>query len=152
MPELGFEYDSSYPDTDPFEPQAGGCCSLLPYFNQETVELPITLPQDHTLYAILEQADETLWREKTEYIKGQNGMALIITHPDYLIEARVLESYKQFLAAFKEDPDVWHALPRDVNAWWRRRAASSLVETDDGWRITGPGKEEASIQFAGPLP
>ena len=150
MPELGFEYDSSYPDTDPFEPQAGGCCSLLPYFNQETVELPITLPQDHTLYAILEQADETLWLEKTEYIKGENGMALIITHPDYLIEARVLESYKQFLTAFREDPNVWHALPRDVNAWWRRRAASSLVETDSGWRIIGPGKEEASIQFAGP--
>src|SRR5206468_56780 len=33
MPELGFDYDSSYPDTDPYEPQPGGCCSWLPYFN-----------------------------------------------------------------------------------------------------------------------
>ena len=31
MPRLGFEYDSSYPDTDPFEPQGGGCCSWLPF-------------------------------------------------------------------------------------------------------------------------
>ena len=28
--ELGFAYDSSYPDTDPYEPTPGGCCSYLP--------------------------------------------------------------------------------------------------------------------------
>jgi hypothetical protein len=52
MASLPFEYDSSYPDTDPFEPQPGGCCSWLPYFNGPLVELPITLPQDHTLFVI----------------------------------------------------------------------------------------------------
>ena len=30
---LPFDYDSSYPDTDPFEPQGGGCCSWLPFMN-----------------------------------------------------------------------------------------------------------------------
>ena len=45
MPLLGFDYDSSSPDTDPFEPQSGGCCSLLPFHNGELVELPITLPK-----------------------------------------------------------------------------------------------------------
>ena len=53
MPLLGFDYDSSYPDTDPYEPQPGGCCSWLPYFNDGLVELPITLPQDYTLFTIL---------------------------------------------------------------------------------------------------
>ena len=53
MPLIGFDYDSSYPDTDPYEPQPGGCCSWLPYFNQDLVELPITLPQDYTLFTIL---------------------------------------------------------------------------------------------------
>ena len=43
MHRLGFGYDTSYSDTDPYEPQAGGCCSFLPYFNQDMVELPITL-------------------------------------------------------------------------------------------------------------
>ena len=51
MPRLGFEYDSSYTDTDPYEPQPGGCCSYLPYFNESLVELPITLPQDHTVFS-----------------------------------------------------------------------------------------------------
>ena len=53
MPRLGFDYDSSSTDTDPYEPQPGGCCSFLPFFNDGLVELPITLPQDHTLFTIL---------------------------------------------------------------------------------------------------
>lgn len=152
MPSLGFDYDSSYPDTDPFEPQGGGCCSLLPFFNQETVELPITLPQDHTLFTILQEPDETLWLEKARHIRDKNGMALMITHPDYLVEPRVLQSYTAFLGAFADDTDVWRALPRDVNEWWRRRSASSLVESGDGWRVTGPAKDEARVEFTGPSP
>ena len=50
MPLLGFDYDSSSTDTDPHEPQPGGCCTYLPFFIGDLVELPITLPQDHTLF------------------------------------------------------------------------------------------------------
>ena len=53
MPELGCLYDSSFPDTYPFEPQAGGCCSIFPFFLGDLVELPITLVQDHTMWEIL---------------------------------------------------------------------------------------------------
>ena len=65
MPELGALYDSSFPDTDPFEPQGGGCCSILPYFLDDLVELPITLVQDHTLWEILAgDLDRPLDREE----------------------------------------------------------------------------------------
>src|SRR5207248_2637619 len=85
MPLLGFDYDSSYPDTDPFEPQSGGCCSVLPYFNGDLVELPITLPQDHTLFVILGRRDERVWVEKADAVRRLGGMALLITHPDYML-------------------------------------------------------------------
>ncbi len=84
MPLLGFDYDSSYPDTDPFEPQGGGCCAWLPFFNQGMVELPLTMQQDHTLFVILRHGDETAWVEKAEFLRGRGGLALIDTHPDYL--------------------------------------------------------------------
>ena len=93
MPLLGFDYDSSFPDTDPFEPQAGGCCSLLPYFNGDLVELPITLPQDHTLFVLLGRADEATWVEKAEAIRAIGGMALLITHPDYMCSPHRMEAY-----------------------------------------------------------
>jgi hypothetical protein len=150
MSQLDFEYDSSYPDTDPFEPYPGGCCSLLPYFNQGLVELPITLPQDHTLFMILGHADESLWLEKSSYLRQQGAMALLITHPDYMLEPRMLAAYERFLKVFADDSSAWRALPREVSAWWQRRAASHLEWTGRSWRIVGPAAERGEIMFTPP--
>jgi hypothetical protein len=150
MPLLGFEYDSSYPDTDPFEPQSGGCCSLLPYFNDSVVELPITLPQDHTVFAILDKPDGRLWVEKAEHVRARGGMALMVTHPDY-VDGRLLLAYRSLLQRFADDPTAWRPLPCEVSAWWRRRAASRLDRTRDGWRVVGPAAGEAAIAYAKPM-
>jgi hypothetical protein len=149
MPLLGFDYDSSYPDTDPYEPQAGGCCSWLPFFNQDLVELPITLPQDHTLFVLLGKSDEALWVEKTESLRARGGMALALTHPDYVHADPLLGCYDRFLRRFRDDPGVWHALPREVSSWWRRRASSRLVLAHGSWRVEGPAAREARIAFHG---
>lgn len=150
MPRLGFDYDSSYPDTDPFEPQSGGCCSLLPFFNRDMVELPITLPQDHTLFAILRQPDERLWVDKARRIRQAQGMALMIAHPDYLLERPRLDAYRRFLETFAADPSVWRALPKDVSAWWRRRAASTVERAGGSWRIRGPAADEGVVSLDPP--
>jgi hypothetical protein len=147
MPMLGFDYDSSYPDTDPFEPQAGGCCAWLPFFNRSTLELPITMPQDHTLFVILRKRDEQTWVRKAEFLRSRGGMVLLDTHPDYLTDPVIFKSYSRLLERFAPDPDAWLALPGEVNTWWRRRAESSLVRTADGWTITGPACGKATIEF-----
>ena len=49
IPKLGFDFDGSFSDTDIFEPQPGGTCSIFPFFLDSIVGLPYTLPQDHTL-------------------------------------------------------------------------------------------------------
>jgi peptidoglycan/xylan/chitin deacetylase (PgdA/CDA1 family) len=149
MPILGFEYDSSYPDTDPYEPMPGGCCSWLPFFNGEMVELPITLAQDHTAFRILRQG-ESLWRAKIELLRERGGMALLLTHPDYLRDPAMLRSYERILQDCAADETAWHALPREVSDWWRRRAATSLELVDGAWRATGPCNGEAEIRFALP--
>lgn len=149
MPMLGFDYDTSCFDTDPYEPMPGGCCSWLPYFNQDLVELPVTLTQDHTVFVLLRR-DESLWREKAERLRERGGMALLITHPDYMLEPARLEAYERFVGAFADDPTVWAALPREVAAWWRRRAATSLQLQDGRWEAVGPGAEEAAVRYASP--
>ncbi len=150
MPLLGFDYDSSYPDTDPFEPQAGGCCTWLPYFNEDLVELPITLAQDHTLFTILGEPDGRLWIEKTDLLRLHGGMALIITHPDYMVDDRSIAAYRALLQRFAADPTAWRVLPSQVSAWWRRRTASQVQRTQGGWRVVGPAADEASITYARP--
>jgi hypothetical protein len=148
MPRLGFEYDSSYSDTDPYEPQPGGCCSYLPYFNGNMVELPMTLPQDHTIFAILQNRDADVWVRKAQHLRSRHAMVLALTHPDYAHDHRVAEGYRLLLQTFHDDPTVWHALPREVAAWWRQRADSDIRRAGDGWRIEGPASAHGRIRFA----
>ena len=147
MPALGFDYDSSYTDTDPYEPQPGGCCSYLPFFNANMVELPITLPQDHTLFTILQHPDADVWLRKAELLRERHGMVLALTHPDYAADPRVADGYRSLLARFHEDQTVWHALPREVAAWWRERAGSVIRGGGDTWHIEGPAAHGGRIRF-----
>jgi peptidoglycan/xylan/chitin deacetylase (PgdA/CDA1 family) len=148
MDELGALYDSSFPDTDPFEPQGGGCCSILPFFLGETVELPITLVQDHTLWEILREKNIDLWTRKSDWVIANGGLINLITHPDYLDTPARLRMYEEFLVYLKSQPGGWHALPRDVAAWWRRRSSLSCEFEGDEARIVGGGAEEAAIAWA----
>jgi hypothetical protein len=150
MPELGFDYDSSYTDTDPYEPQPGGCCSYLPYFNREQVELPITLPQDHTLFTILQHTYGALWIEKARHLRDRGGMALVLAHPDYAVEPQVAGAWSGLLEEFRDDDTAWQALPREVADWWRRRAASTLREDGAGWRIEGPAARDGNVRLTMP--
>jgi peptidoglycan/xylan/chitin deacetylase (PgdA/CDA1 family) len=123
MPELSCLYDSSFPDTDPFEPQPGGCCSIWPFFLGDLVELPITMVQDHTLFEILRETSIKRWVEKSEWLAGNHGLVNVLVHPDYLLSDRRLDLYEQLLVHLCGMPQGWHALPRDVAYWWRTRAS-----------------------------
>jgi peptidoglycan/xylan/chitin deacetylase (PgdA/CDA1 family) len=138
---LEIEYDSSFCDTDPYEPMAGGTMSIWPFRLGHFVELPFTLVQDYTLAAVLGETSPRLWLEKVEFLRAHHGLALLNTHPDYLIDPAVWSIYSDFLRAMHDRSDYHHALPRDVARWWRARAAAGssndLPESRLGW-ISGP--------------
>ena len=115
---------------------------------ENTVELPITLVQDHTLFDLLQHRDETVWVEKAKRLRERGGMALVLTHSDYVGNPRLVESYRRLLREFASDSSAWKALPRDVSAWWRRRSASTLEDVDGVWRVVGPAADEARVDFA----
>jgi hypothetical protein len=148
MPKLGFDYDTSYHDTAPYEPTPGGCCSYFPFFNEDMVELPITLPQDHTIFTILQQPDEAVWTRKADHVRRRRGMVLVLTHPDYADDPRLVGGYRRLLEELRDDPSAWRALPREVSAWWRRRAQSTLEQTQEGWAVRGPAAPDGGIRFA----
>ena len=144
MPRLGFDHDSSYTDTDPYEPQPGGCCSYLPFFIDDLVELPITLPQDHTLFSILGHEDSSLWLDKARELRRRGGMVLVLSHPDYAHGAAA-RAWRDLLEEFHADTTVWQALPREVASWWRERAGSRLVAHEGEWRVVGPAEGRARV-------
>jgi hypothetical protein len=122
MQALEVEYDLSFFDTDPFEPMPGGAMSIFPFFLGRFVELPYTLVQDHTLTSILHETTPRLWLKKADFIEKHGGLALLNSHPDYLRDPLTFEVYKQFLLAMHARGRYWHALPREVAAWWRYRS------------------------------
>ncbi len=132
MRELPVLYDSSFPDTDPFEPQSGGCCSILPFRFGDVVELPITLVQDHTMWEILREPGIDRWLQKSKWIMRHHGLINLIVHPDYVVDSARLELYDRFLAFLVAQPGGWHALPRDVARWWRQREDLSVIHDRDG--------------------
>jgi hypothetical protein len=125
---LDIEYDLSFFDTDPYEPMPGGTMSLWPFMLGRFVELPYTLVQDHTLTQVLGETTPRLWLRKLEVIRDYRGLALVITHPDYLRSPTTWRVYAEFLAAMRSAADFWHALPHDIAAWWRARAEATSVD------------------------
>ena len=137
MHDMAIEYDASTFDTDPFEPQPDGLRTIFPVWVPNPsgvggyVELPYTLPQDMTLFVLLRQSDTRAWKEKLEWIADRGGMALLITHPDYMhwkderpqVDEYPIELYRDFLdhvqARFRGQ--YWNALPMEVSRYWRSR-------------------------------
>ena len=136
---LNVEYDASYFDIDPFQAMPGGVGSVWPFIAGRFVELPYTLPQDHTLFVTLNEGDGRIWEEKLDFVAKLGGMALFITHPDYLDSDDRVDAYRQLLEKAAAMPGMWHALPKDVAAWWRERDQSKVRQESDGpRRIEGP--------------
>ena len=124
LAELPVEYDTTMPMSDPYEPQPGGVCTSWPFFIGDVVELPYTLPQDHTLFNLLGHTNASLWIRQMSRIRESFGLVQCVTHPDpgYLGERRNEAAYVEFLDALAGEEGLWHALPRDVARWWRARA------------------------------
>lgn len=132
--QLNVAYDASTFDTDPFEPEPDGVRTIFPFWvsgpdGAGFVELPYTLAQDFTLFVILRENNIEIWKEKLEWIAQRGGMAMLITHPDYMcFDGRGIEKdevpasfYEEFLIYVREKyrDRYWSALPRDVNKFYR---------------------------------
>jgi peptidoglycan/xylan/chitin deacetylase (PgdA/CDA1 family) len=127
LADLPLAYDCSVPHSDPFEPQPGGCCSLWPFFLGDVVELPYTLPQDHTVFTLLGHRSIDVWRTQLERIEGLNGLAQVLSHPDpgYLGDLSKRALYVEFLDLVRERSELWTPLPREAADWWRVRDDAS---------------------------
>jgi hypothetical protein len=148
---LEFSYDMSVPNVAHLDPQRGGCCTVLPFFIGDVLELPLTTTQDYTLFHILNSYSLDLWKRQIALVTEQHGLLSFNIHPDYVIEKRARAVYQALLshlAQLRADGHLWIALPREVDDWWRQRSQMKVVADGDGWRIEGEGCDRARLAFA----
>ncbi len=146
-----FSYDMSAPNVAHLEPQRGGCCTVMPYFVGNILEIPLTTSQDYSLFQILNDYSIDLWKEQTSLIHKRNGLISFISHPDYLIEARARSIYVKLLGYLQEmarRERIWVTVPGEIDKWWRARNEMKLVASGSDWVIEGPEKERARIAYA----
>lgn len=126
--DLDVLYDASSFDTDPFEPQPEGENTIFPFWVEGSggagyVELPYTLPQDSSLFVLLQEKGIDVWIEKLAWVASNGGMALVGVHPDYMSfgssrgpSEYPMCLYEEFLehVASTYAEECWFALPRQV--------------------------------------
>jgi hypothetical protein len=148
---LNFSFDMSIPNVAHLDAQHGGCCTVMPYFIGDVLELPVTTSQDYALFHLLNQRSTDLWKTQTELILGKNGMASFIIHPDYVMEPDTKLLYTAllgYLRDLRERRQVWFGLPADVDSWWRARNKMTVVRRDNAWQIEGEQAEHAVLAYA----
>lgn len=148
---LDFAYDMSVPNVAHLDPQHGGCCTVMPYFIGNILELPVTTTQDYSLFNILHEFSIDLWKRQIDLIMEKHGLMSFIVHPDYVVKAQERGIYEQLLSYLRglgKDEDVWLSTPSEVNRWWRQRDQMSLVSDENGWHVEGAGSDRACIAYA----
>jgi len=148
---LECSYDMSVPNVAHLEPMRGGCCTVMPYFVGNILELPLTAAQDYSMFHILNDYSLGLWKQQVSLLIQNHGLISFITHPDYLIEKRARGVYCQLLDYLRQIIDhnqIWAPLPGEVNRWWRARSKMKLVQREGGWKIEGPESERATLAYA----
>jgi len=130
--QLNIRYDSSTFDTDPFEPQPDGVDTIFPFWMPHPdgggyVELPYTLPQDSTLFLVLQETSPEIWKRKLDWIAEKGGMALVNVHPDWVAfdpredlgQEFPCAYYREFLeyARARYGDLYWQPLPREMAAY-----------------------------------
>ena len=148
---LKFSYDMSVPNVGHLEAQRGGCCTVMPYFIGDILELPVTTTQDYALFNYLNEYSVDLWKQQIELIMEKHGLINFIIHPDYIGKPREWGVFKDLLShlvQLREEKGLWIPMAGEVDRWWRQRAKMTLVEDERGVRIEGEGSERARIAYA----
>jgi len=148
---LDFSYDMSVPSVAHLEPQRGGCCGVMPFFIGKILELPLTMVEDYSLFHVMRDYSITLWTEQLAIVLANHGLASFLVHPDYIIDQRargVYQALLEHLAQMRAERQIWIALPREVDRWWRERSRMRIVGNEGTWRVEGAGKERARLAFA----
>jgi peptidoglycan/xylan/chitin deacetylase (PgdA/CDA1 family) len=137
LTEAGYDWDSSFPDTDDstIGYESTGSRTIFPFYPlyrgegawhpSPVLEIPVSMPQDWTLlyyYKLSEESMLKVWKKKMEYIKSKGGLAVFILHPDPedFGHPKYHKSFKSLLKIIKDaDPEILTC--SELTERWKRR-------------------------------
>jgi hypothetical protein len=149
--DFDIEYDASTFDTDPFEPQSDAMATIYPFWVPPSrgrpgyIELPYTMPQDFTLFILMRETSDRIWRKKLEWVAQHGGMVLMLTHPDYIYTGQGKRRYEEYpvglysrfleMVVHRYHGQFWNALPCDVARYARTQLTPCHSGKQEGKRL-----------------
>jgi hypothetical protein len=154
----GFDYDSSCPSWEILSPTSlrpHGVGTLFPFEMNGTLEIPVSLPQDHQLIRVAGQTPTEavdLWLRLAQWIRGLGGPCVLLVHPDYELglEENSAE-YRRLLKNFVAD-NMCHIMTLgQLSDWWRYRARARWDMTDDQVTLVRPDQKVEGMELEAEL-
>ncbi len=141
----------SVPNVAHLDPQRGGCCTVMPYFVGDILELPVTTIQDYSLFHILNDYSIDMWKQQSPAHFGETRTDELHYSSRLRHTGREQEVFKALLAhlaKLRADNGLWIPTAGDAAKWWRQRSRMTLVEHKQEWRIEGEGSTRARVAYA----
>ena len=142
----GFSYDSSCPSWEILSPtslHAHGVGTVFPFEIADTLEIPVSLPQDHQLVRVAglkAQAAVDVWIRLSKWIQGLGGPCILLVHPDYeFAMAENVEEYQRLLENFVSDPQCEIITLGEMADWWKHRAGARWESKEGRLTISNDG-------------
>ncbi len=130
-----YQYDSSIPTAGGLFPVPNnGCATARPFFVEQIVELPVTLPRDGSLRFLGHSPDEIaqMWIECADLIARAGGVVVLLTHGERRFSGRagMLDAYRRFLEHLRDRTDRFtFCSPAAVTKAFREQERRSKGDT-----------------------
>lgn len=118
-----YTYDTSIPTWEPRHPStmgSHGIGTIYPLTIYSTIEIPVTIPQDHQMTQILGlNVKQTIrnWCKIADNIKELGGICTFLIHPDYDLAMKDnLNHYEELLNFLDMDDNMWKTNPIELIA------------------------------------
>ncbi len=127
----------------------------LPFWLNDMLEIPVSLPDDEMLVERLRLRDEeqmaTIWSAVLEQCHARGELFVLQLHPErFPLCAEAVESLLS--RAQRLRPPVWLTSLGGVTAWWREKRALhlDLVPLGEGlWEVIAEGPERGALMVRG---
>jgi peptidoglycan/xylan/chitin deacetylase (PgdA/CDA1 family) len=141
----GYSHDSSCPSWEIISPtslHAHGVGTIFPFEISDTIEIPVSLPQDHQLVRVSglkPQAAVDLLVRLSKWIRGIGGPCILLVHPDYeLAMEETAHEYERLLENFSSDSQCDIMTLSELADWWSVRARAKWQSTNGHPTIVSP--------------
>jgi len=141
----GYSHDSSCPSWEILSPtslHSHGVGTIFPFEISDTLEIPVSLPQDHQLVRVAglkPPAAVDLLVRLSKWIRGVGGPCILLVHPDYeLAMEETVHEYERLLENFSSDSQCDIMTLSELADWWTIRARAKWQSTNGHPTIVSP--------------